>query len=378
MASPRKTPAGTWRAEVMIDGKRHSRTFPLRRQAVEWIREAKVDHGRGSFVPPDKMREKVDVRLDAWLDEKRRHPSFSDDSMRVYASEVKNHLRPAFGDLRMEELSAERIRTWQYDLADRVSPAKAKAAMKVLGSFLSSQVADGYLTQHPFERIKDSERVKHRPGEMTILEPHELRAVVEALVDGPVAPDCPEDEYGLRSGWRQDVVLGLAFIGCRVGDLSRLRPADWDRVNDRLLVRDQKTGNDRRIPVFPVVREVLERSVARGGERLFMTDGLHGQAVVRSNAFAKRHFKPALKAAGVERNVRIHDLRHGCASWLIKQGFSVVQVAAYMGHASPSTTSSTYAHLFADDFSDMGSALDAMWSAAHEPGNVTRLDRKAE
>ncbi|MBW3567569.1 MAG: tyrosine-type recombinase/integrase, partial [Proteobacteria bacterium] len=75
----------------------------------------------------------------------------------------------------------------------------------------------------------------------------------------------------------------------------------------------------------------------------------------------KNKWVGALEKAGVDRRVRIHDLRHTCASWLIKQGFGPVHVAAYLGHANPTTTMSTYAHLFADDMADMGSALDSMW-----------------
>lgn len=376
MAKPRKTPQGTFRAEVMIDGERHSRTFPLRREAAEWIRAAEVDSKRGKFVPPDKLREKVGVRLDAWLAEKAAHPSFAEGSLRVYKSDVECHIRPPFGDLAMEALTGERIRTWQYQLAEDVSTATAKRSMKVLGSFLSAQVADGYLAQHPFDRVKDQDRVRHQPKRMSILEPHELRAVVAALADGPVHSS--REDKALFGAWRQDVVLGLAFIGCRVGDLSRLRPEDWDRVNDRLHVRDQKTGTERWLPVFPAVREVLERCVARGGEFLFMTDGLHGQAVLRGQAFAKRHFNPALAKVGVGRHVRIHDLRHGCASWLIKQGFGPVHVAAYLGHSNPTTTMRTYAHLFASDMVDMGDALDQMWERAHQSGNVTPIRKAAE
>ena len=110
-----------------------------------------------------------------------------------------------------------------------------------------------------------------------------------------------------------------------------------------------------------------------------MTDGLHGQARIRSDVFAGRHFNDALERAEVGRHIRIHDLRHSCASWLIRQGFGPVHVAAYLGHTNPSTTMKTYSHLFADDFADMGQALDEMWARSHEaPSNVTRLRRPAE
>jgi site-specific recombinase XerD len=45
--------------------------------------------------------------------------------------------------------------------------------------------------------------------------------------------------------------------------------------------------------------------------------------------------------------LRFHDLRHTFASHLIIDlGLDVVQVSRLMGHASPSTTLSIYAHIF--------------------------------
>lgn len=44
--------------------------------------------------------------------------------------------------------------------------------------------------------------------------------------------------------------------------------------------------------------------------------------------------------------LRWHDLRHTAASLLIAQGLNVVYVARLLGHANPSITLSTYAHLW--------------------------------
>jgi integrase len=41
----------------------------------------------------------------------------------------------------------------------------------------------------------------------------------------------------------------------------------------------------------------------------------------------------------------MHDLRHTAASQLIRAGVDVVQVAAHLGHSSPTTTLNTYAHI---------------------------------
>lgn len=42
--------------------------------------------------------------------------------------------------------------------------------------------------------------------------------------------------------------------------------------------------------------------------------------------------------------IRLHDLRHSAASNLLDMGFSVVQVADWLGHSSSATTLKFYAH----------------------------------
>lgn len=43
--------------------------------------------------------------------------------------------------------------------------------------------------------------------------------------------------------------------------------------------------------------------------------------------------------------IRLHDLRHSVASNLLNNGFTVVQVAEWLGHSSSTTTLNYYAHV---------------------------------
>ena len=72
--------------------------------------------------------------------------------------------------------------------------------------------------------------------------------------------------------------------------------------------------------------------------------------------FTKRVWKPACVAAGIEGTVRMHDLRHAHASWLLAGGADLQVVKERLGHASISTTE-RYLHTLptADD-----TALDAL------------------
>lgn len=72
--------------------------------------------------------------------------------------------------------------------------------------------------------------------------------------------------------------------------------------------------------------------------------------------FTRRIWKPACAASGVEGTVRMHDLRHAYASWLLAGGADLQVVKERLGHSSIATTE-RYLHTLpnADD-----TALDAL------------------
>src|SRR5262249_8690585 len=76
------------------------------------------------------------------------------------------------------------------------------------------------------------------------------------------------------------------------------------------------------------------------------------------------------KAAGIA-NLRIHDLRHSYASFLVSAGFSLPVIGALLGHATPVTTA-RYAHLFADPFGTATGRGGAL-IAAKPPAEVVPL-----
>ncbi|WP_268761714.1 tyrosine-type recombinase/integrase, partial [Frankia sp. AvcI1] len=54
--------------------------------------------------------------------------------------------------------------------------------------------------------------------------------------------------------------------------------------------------------------------------------------------FRKQVWHPAVEAAGIGRRVRVHDLRHAHASWLLAGGADLQVVKERLGHGSIATT----------------------------------------
>ncbi len=84
-----------------------------------------------------------------------------------------------------------------------------------------------------------------------------------------------------------------------------------------------------------------------------------GEPLHASNLTA-RHFKPALKAAGLPQEVRLYDLRHTCATLLLLAGVNPKIVAERLGHASVTLTLDTYSHVLPTMQEEAAGRLEAM------------------
>ena len=67
-------------------------------------------------------------------------------------------------------------------------------------------------------------------------------------------------------------------------------------------------------------------------------------------------FKKIIRANGLP-DIRLHDLRHTAATHLLAMGFSVKDVAYWLGHSQTSTTLDIYAHVLEGSKVDMANAL---------------------
>lgn len=54
--------------------------------------------------------------------------------------------------------------------------------------------------------------------------------------------------------------------------------------------------------------------------------------------------KPALERAGLPKKIRVHDLRHSAATWLLSLRMSPQDVSRILGHSNAAFTIATYTH----------------------------------
>lgn len=151
--------------------------------------------------------------------------------------------------------------------------------------------------------------------------------------------------------------------GLRVGEAVRLQVRDvHGRVTPpRLHIRHGKGGKDRFVPLAPALVEELRAwwkthahgtwlfpSPGRGwaDRTLSLSQSMAQSTAPMSVSSVQMAYRLARAASGVNPASTTHSLRHSCATHLLEEGVSLLQISRYLGHESIETTV-IYTHLTA-------------------------------
>jgi integrase len=172
-------------------------------------------------------------------------------------------------------------------------------------------------------------------------------------------------------GHRLEALYNVAVTaGLRQGELLGLRWEDMDLEAGKLQVRRTfsearsgrifeapKGGKGRWIRLTRKATEVLRaHRRAQLEERmrlagLWQDQGLVFPSQVGTPLSARnlqRHFKSLLERASLPKSFRFHDLRHTCATLLLRQGVNPKFVQELLGHADVTLTLNVYSHVLPD------------------------------
>jgi site-specific recombinase XerD len=114
-------------------------------------------------------------------------------------------------------------------------------------------------------------------------------------------------------------------------------------------------------------RAALQQVLSKTGRYSFVFCHFGGEQAGLPIADIKKSWKAVLKAAGIRRPFRFHDLRHSCASQLLMNGASLMAVKEILGHESLKTTL-RYAHLSPDYLAQEVKVLDKALPKVCHPG----------
>jgi integrase len=248
------------------------------------------------------------------------------------------------GEMRLAELSSRRVYAWRLAMPE----GHRFEATQALRQVLNRAVDWGLIDFNPARRgIRNSQR---RPREKR---PFESWAQVEALASrlGPI--------YGPM------IIFGAA-AGLRPSELFALEQHDVDRglgvvyvrrayANGRVKATKTRLSN-RAVPLQAKALEALDRLPPSDNPILF-PNARGGRIDFR--VFARRHWKPAQEAAGIEPHRDLYDMRHTYATFALRAGVPVFAVSRFIG-SSIAMIDRHYGHLANDSRQHAVSLLDAL------------------
>lgn len=162
------------------------------------------------------------------------------------------------------------------------------------------------------------------------------------------------------------LLVFLVHTGARLGEALRLEWRDVDLGARRVSFLETKNGETRGAPLNENAFLALANLARREG-RVFLTpDGrpYHDTRPSGGGSPIKTAFATARRKAGIEA-VRVHDLRHTYASWLVMAGVPLRTVAELLGHKSL-TMVARYAHLCPDHMADAVAKIESRAKPAQE------------
>lgn len=276
----------------------------------------------------------------------------------AYRSDLSQFNVFAGEDLLLKSVSGPLIERWCAHLRQRgYSPTSIRRKMVTLRVFCSYWVRRGALRESPFWRVKLSYgRVEQLPRALSAREVRKLLAQARsnnssatavltgdgAVASVPLRPSSPE----YRSLRNLALVDLLFATGLRVGEVESLNVQDF-YVRESVFRVKGKGGRDRLAVVVDeetvrVQRKYLEARVRieTPSPALFVNSSgnrLTTQGI--ANVVAQLR-----GAAGIERHVTPHMLRHTVATLLLRNGADIRVVQEFLGHASIATTQ-RYTHV---------------------------------
>lgn len=282
------------------------------------------------------------------------------NTYRGYCGNMKNHIIPYFKakNILLQDLKPYHLEEYyRYKLKPNSklngNEALAKTTIKHHHQNISKALADAVRKGMIYYNPASSARTpKAETFKSEFLNPEQIQDLL-ALFKGSVI-ELPVTLCAIY-GFRRSEVLGLTwnsidFVNRTITISQTLQQHKGDKKN--YLDSPKTESSYRTLPMTDDVYKMLnmhkdfqnKKKALLGNyyvDNNFVCTWDNGSVITPN--YLTRSFHTVISKSTLP-NIRLHDLRHSVASNLLNKGFSVVQVADWLGHSSSTTTLQFYAH----------------------------------
>jgi integrase len=345
---------GKFQVRYYNGGYLRARTFDKVSDAIMFKTTVEADKIRGDLPNPKLSTVRLRDWADQWLAEL---THLKPKTRASYGSALRTHVMPALGHIPIGKLQQSDVAGWVKQMAEKgVSGSRIRESYKVLRAMLVVADQRNMIRRSPCFGIRLPHQGRREPRFLTA---EQVRDIAERIADP----------------YRTLVYL-LAYGGLRWGEACALRCRRVHLDKQRLTVAESlaevngefhwgetKTGRIRTVAIPRFLCALLAaqlEGLPDDPDALIFTapDG----SPLRNNWFHRRVWDPARDAADVPSDLRIHDLRHTCASLLISQGAHPKMIQSHLGHSTIAVTFDVYGHIFDADRDALVDGLDAIYA----------------
>lgn len=159
------------------NGQLRSRTFKMRRQAVDFSNQAESDIARGSWLDPTHVATPLAIVIESYL---RTSMHWRPSTRLKVEGHVRNYIVPAFGDYAIGDIRPSDVREWVVALSEHgLAPGTVRAVYSSLSRIMKQAAVDGLIPRSPCYGIALPQDQVQR--EMHFLEPHQIEVLAREV-----------------------------------------------------------------------------------------------------------------------------------------------------------------------------------------------------
>lgn len=376
-------------AQIMIDGERLSKTFKTKGEAAAWLLEKRDEVNKGTYTGKQKV--KFGEFAETWLSDKAREGK-KHTTLTGWKQYLDNHILPVFANAPLKEITTTRLNKFYDDKlkiasgkkrdskdedkkSEKISPNTVIHFHRIINNILNHAVRQRLIAYNPAAACSKPKAVKADINILTIEEVRRLLDVAKlhnVKKDGTVNESLNKSYYpallvALYSGCRRSEFLGLRWsnVDFNVGTITICETLLQSTDNKIYQEDDTKSYAGKRTIAMPA--EVMEVLRQHKGETDYVFANRNGERPDPHNF--NRWFAKLLPKAGIEKHVRVHDLRHTNVSLLVNAGVNPKDISTRIGHANYSFTMQTYAHIMPHTEFETANKLSALLENKAEEGD---------
>ncbi len=307
--------------------KKHKRGFNTKREALEFERE---------FLAQSQFSIEMNFKSLYSLYHSDMLSRIKKTTMETKEYIVNTKILPFFEKMKVKDIKAIHIRKWQTDLLKmEYSKTYLKTIYNQLTAIFNYAIRFHNLDKNPCH-IAGSIGKKDA-DEMQILSLQEFNKMIDCVTD-------KENKFFyiilFWTGMRKGELLALTYEDVDFENKTIMINKNFQIVKKERLITDPKTPRGRRvIAVNDIVLNCI-KDLWNTSYKPNKTDKIF----YLSKDSLKRQLDTACKKAGVPR-IRVHDLRHSHASYLLSNGVNIVILSRRLGHEKVQTTLNIYCHI---------------------------------